>query len=440
MFTLIKRPKEIDVCILIEHVNRELESALLIKVYLEELGLSCEVICYSYFKYESFWSYTPKLVIVHSCYSNGGLKSLIQFRMKHAPIIINLHSEQIVNSVRRDVIVGQDEAKDKVYHVSWGNVFTKSLLDAAVHEDAIIECGNPRLDFFKRGIVEQFVCSRKKLALDYGLDEKKKWALYSANTMHLRRIDEKPGNPHWPEAIKIGTESFYKIMEWIERFVQEVPEIEFIYRPHPGEFKIIDKLIDLKEKYSNFHIINEQAIRNWLYHCEFSGSWMSTSCVEASMFGRYMQVLRPLKVSDNVELDLLKGFDDFIEDYESFKKRFTEDSVIPAKLSELISNYYYSHDKPACKKLAEFAHERLSDPKSIRPTVVMKRKSLHKFKRLLEERIGRFLALKKSPFVGFSKKGKELMANLEAKKVDFFTNDDVDKMYQELSIKAKKFT
>ena len=439
MLRLIKKPQEIDVCILVEHVNRELESALLIKVYLEKLGLSCEVICYSYFKYENFWRYRPKLVIVHSCYSNGGLKSLIQFRLKEAPVIINLHSEQIVNSVRRDVIVGQDEAKDKIYHVSWGDVFTKSLLDAGVNTDAIIECGNPRLDFFKEGIVEQFVCSRKELALDYGLDENKKWALYSANTMHLRRLDEKPGNPHWPQAIEVGTKSFHKIIEWIECFVKEVPDIEFIYRPHPGEFKIIDKLKELKQQYSNFHIINEQAIRNWLYHCEFSGSWMSTSCVEASMFGRYMQVLRPFKVPEDVELDLLKGFDDFIEDYDSFKKRFTEVSAVPPKLLELISKYYYCHKKPACKALAEFAYERLSDPKSLRPTVVMKRKSSRKFKKLLEERIGRYLALKKSPLIRFSKKGKELMANLEAKKVDFFTENDVSEMYNEISKKAEKF-
>ena len=439
MLNIIKRPQDVDVCILIEHVNREFESALLTKVYLERLGLSCEVVCYSYFKYENFWRLNPKLVIVHSCYRNGCLKTLIQFRMKRAPIIINLHSEQIVNSVRRDLIVGQDEAKDKIYHVSWGKVFTDSLIAAGVKPETIIKCGNPRLDFFKKGLVEQFVCTRESLADHYSLDVNKKWAMYSANTMHLRRIDEKPGNPHWPEAIEVGTKSFYKIVDWIEQFVKEVPDIEFIYRPHPGEFKIIEKLHKLKEQYPNFHIINEQPIRNWLYHCEFSGSWMSTSCVEASRFGRYMQVLRPFSVPDDIELDLLKGFDDFVENYKQFKERFTIETKVPDSLTELIANYYYNPELPACKVLADFAKERLEDEESIRPTVVMKRKITHKFKRLIEERIGRRFAVNDSPLVRFSKKGRQFKSNLEAKAVDFFTQKFVSEEYQEMKSKADKF-
>ena len=104
--------KEIDVLILIEHKSRELESASLIKFFLEKKGFTVIIDSIKFHKESVVLKYKPKIAIVPWVYSNKELDLFRNFnRFGPDTIIVNMHHEQISNDGSDAFIVPKDDAK-----------------------------------------------------------------------------------------------------------------------------------------------------------------------------------------------------------------------------------------------------------------------------------------------------------------------------------------
>ena len=81
------------------------------------------------------------------------------------------------------------------------------------------------------------------------------------------------------DVIDYEKKSFDYIIDMIERYVKTHPEIEYVYRPHPSE--LANKQLDfIIEKYSNFHVISDLNIKQWIKVADQVNTWNSTAISE----------------------------------------------------------------------------------------------------------------------------------------------------------------
>ena len=99
-------------------------------------------------------------------------------------------------------------------------------------------------------------------------------------------------------------------MEWFEKFLKAHPEKEFIYRPHPVEFNVLDEdstISILDEKYPNFHYINKYAIQEWIRPCDYLNTVISTSIIDVYLLEKQCNILRPVELNPDFDNPLLVG-------------------------------------------------------------------------------------------------------------------------------------
>lgn len=151
---------------------------------------------------------------------------------------------------------------------------------------------------------------------------------------------EKNGRKNVWEYRDIVRSSYTNTLSWIERFLFENPSVVYIYRLHPSE-NIDERLMALRDKYPNFHIVSDLPISEWIAHCEILDLWISTSIAEIFIYEKPVRIIRPIELPYNVEVE---GFQRF-EHTNSSEAFLSVDLVSPRynkTHAEEYLNMYYS--------------------------------------------------------------------------------------------------
>jgi surface carbohydrate biosynthesis protein len=437
--------KRLDVLILVEHVVRELEMAVLLKVLLDKKGINSVIDTVKFNKERLPFVYRPKVIIVPWAYGDNEMKVFKYFGQKNLgrSIIINLHHEQITNSDSKDFVVPSGIAK-KVYHVCWGGNFYNELLRGGCPESTLLKIGNPRIDFYLKKMKN--IChSKEKLSKKFDLDVNKKWILFVANSFHLHTEEQKDLFESYGVDIrgigKVGIENTYEFLKYSKKLLSERDDVIIIYRPHPSMAHLENdnqKLNDLKRNFSNFKVIFQHSIRDWIVSCDKTVSFHSTTYVEAYAAKKEFGLFRPIKLSEDLDLDIFKDYHLKIKNYSDFEKFILEDTLYEENIEfskSLSKEVLIEYDSYSTEKLADKILLFLSN---FDKYCISYKFNIFEYVRLFHIYIFKSLFNKFSSWSsvlrGFLLKSKDhRLNNLVIHGHDNFSQDDVRKIYEAIT-------
>ncbi|MBO5082287.1 MAG: hypothetical protein J6C06_06745 [Lachnospiraceae bacterium] len=359
--------KKIDVLILYEHPERELENILLLMHELEKRKLKCELlqVPVNLFLRNKYYN-KVKTVLVPYMYYNEDLYYGVYKIVGEASYIINFRWEQVLS-------VGVENDNDAFWypkqeaintkHICWGMIPYQRMLECGVQESNLFVSGALHLDFL-RDKLKKYYKEKDDIYEEFGLDIQNKTILFissfsSANLSedrfeHLKMV---MGEKEAKEFISVSVNSQKKILEWFEVLLRKGYTI--IYRPHPSEIKS-EFVNRYKEQYSNFKVISEYSVKQWILVSDFVLSWISTSYVEAYVANIPCGILRPVKLSENREMTVLKTVKK-IDSYDKLEEFITETKDV--EKNDLVEKYYQIDDQYAYIKIADYIEKIINNPK-----------------------------------------------------------------------------
>lgn len=346
-----------NVLIVYERKNRELETAIHLKLKMENMGYFCDIV--QYYQVSKFNIFTTKqfdIIFVPHLYNTEEVYRTISRYGQHAHII-NLQYEQVL-SLKWELLGHHNPAglARNYYHMCWGEK-TKSRLEiAGIPKDKLIISGAPQLDLLDSS-EDEYLEMRNYLGGMFKLPKNKKWKLFLSSFTYADISDEKLKqnedivNSDLSYFKNIHTESRCQLLKWFDKVLDKDKDNIFIYRPHPDEADIIN-VEKLASKHDNFFIIGYSSAKNWIQSSDLILSWYSTTVVESHMLNKPYAILRPLNLSDDFDSVLLKkGF--FIKEYESFEEIYlSKNFTSKALMNKDVEGYYGSTDGIAVDKIS----------------------------------------------------------------------------------------
>lgn len=359
----------IDFLILYEHKVREFENICLIKVELERRGYS--VIFSNTFDVKNLKLFflKPEVLVGKAMETVWLYKQTIK-KCGRVKKIVNLQWEQVIN---------EDEEKQKIWtpsgkakeatHICWGKKSYNRLKKAGV-KNAVIT-GHIAMDFLRPEFKEYYK-SKQEITREFNLDNNKKLVLFiSSFGLNSDIIDEEMFktmnlnyNYDWGKTLNEGDMSRSKILEWADRLLTERKDIVFVYRPHPSENYNKKSILDeLAEKHSNFKVIREYSVKQWILVADRVLTWVSTSIVEAFFAKKHVGVLRPISLSkDTQNVEIYKDIKP-ITTYEKMLEEIDNPSEEFPIQESVIREHYLVDETPSYIKVCDLLEEVLKTSK-----------------------------------------------------------------------------
>ena len=359
-----------DINIVYEHVEREIYNAFLIKFELEKRGYSVLLTRTEEPILPSFNA--PKLIVMPWLFGEHNLVDLRVRYLRRFKKILNLQYEQVMSQMWLDV--GYHVSKDKARNacqLCWGNKRKKILEDAGISEDKLFVIGDIRQDYSKPAF-KNFFKTKTQLSEEFDIPEEHEWCLFissfsfaTPSESSIEYLNETIGVENSKKWNEISIKSQKSILKWIEQFVSENPNQEFIYRPHPSELKDTNysHLKKLDDEYDNFHFIFKYSVQDWILSCDYINSWISTSIIECYVLNKVCNILRPVKVDEYFDIPFYINAD-HISDYDLFKERnlSKENNNFPIAYDEM-KEYYddIGEDEYIYKKICDYIEVIIND-------------------------------------------------------------------------------
>ncbi len=354
-----------DFVLFYEGIERELQNAYLLKSELKRRGHTL-LICEPYFMLNSSkekLKFKPDAVLVPYLYEDYHLdyfKSLFECRLER---VVNLQYEQILSKKHYETKLHIPKKLNRnAIHLCWGEKWKNVLIKEGVPEENCFVTGSINVDM-DRERFRMLYKSRDEIAIGYNLDINKKWIIFfssfamvnlTQSRIHYHSV--RFGKDNIDERIRIDTESRKIILQWIEKYLSENNDCEFIYRPHPGE-TLDQDIYDITYKYDNFHIIKNDSVRSWINVCDKIHTWMSTTIIDVYFMDKNCSVLRPLPIADWMKSGLIDE-GDFITDYEGFCEFNNEEiTKFPIDESLILENFYIDDEKYAYEKICDLLED-----------------------------------------------------------------------------------
>lgn len=350
-----------DFLIIYERKLRELENALLLKIELESRGYTCEIKqYYEVDKIPFFIRKKYKAILVPYLYVYKSIPRIFS-RFGQADMLVNLQYEQVLSKKWEDIghHNPHGEAK-KAIHICWGDATKKRLVESGVSAENLEVLGALQLDLLRPEYRDEKDKLRQKFSKAYALDNQRKWNVFLSSFTYANisedrlKMNESVANTDLSDFPRIHTQARDEILNWFESILQKDPENYLIYRPHPDELNL-EPVEILAEKYPNFKIIREQAVKKWLEVVDNVYSWYSTSVIEAHFLNRGYSILRPTFLPDDFDSVLIKKAK-FIVDYEQLEVQYFSGEIEQMAIKESDIQQYYRTDTevPAFKKYVDF--------------------------------------------------------------------------------------
>ena len=354
---VIKRWIVMKYIIFFEHAERELQNAYLLKSELVRREHEVYIFNIDYLhKTKQVLNWIPDVIIVPSLYYNVNYEyftSVFSHKIAH---IVNLQYEQILSKEWKRIGFHNPRGLAKnAIHLCWGEESQRRIVEHGVKKENAIIVGSINLDM-DHNKFRNIYKSKEEISCKYNLDINKNWILFISNFTFNNKKRERLFK------IRFGEESASKyintckktkkiILEWVEKFINE-NDCEFIYRPHPSETPD-KKLIDLKNKYENFHIIKEDCVRSWINVSDKINIWNSTCISDIYFMNKDCIILRPLDNLDGFESDIYLNSikSKTYEEFRIYNTNLNLEKKFPVDEKQILKFYHINKNK--------FAYERI---------------------------------------------------------------------------------
>ena len=358
-----------DIHILYEHIEREIYNAFLIKFELEKRGYTVKISRIQEPRLPFFNA--PKLLVVPWFSVDSHVNDFKMGYLGRIHKILNLQYEQVVSQMWLEI--GHHTPSGitkKGTHLCWGENRKQVLLNNGVPKENILVIGDIRQDFSKPEF-KSFFKTKEQLSEEFNIPINHEWHLFISsfsfskpNENSIKFINETIGMENSEKWHCLSQQSQKYVLTWIEQFVRENPNHEFIYRPHPSEVKETDysDLKRLNDGYPNFHFIFKYSVQDWILASEYINTWISTSIIECYKLNKVCNILRPIKVDEYFDIPFYINAT-HISDYESFKNsNLSKNSMFPINQKE-IKSYYNNIDDEGFvyKKICDYIEEIIHD-------------------------------------------------------------------------------
>lgn len=362
----------VDVAIIVEHLNRELESALLLESELRRRGLNAVVVSKGWNEGPVSVHTRPKVVVTPWCYDSFDIEALRGYKggfLDSSFYIVDLHSEQVTSKDGMGFVLPSGEARN-TEHMCWGAFFRDALLADGIAPERVHVVGSNRLDPF-RGEYRYLSATKEELANGHSLDKSKKWILIVGNYSYAFKSErelaeiEKRGVKNARLNASVAQQTYTYALQWAERLTKQdySSNFEFIYRPHPSE-PVSEELLRVEATCRSFHVIKEGPIRDWFLNSELAIMWNSTSSVEAAYAGLPVLALRPVEIPESLKFDLLEKVEQIesFEDLDYMVRLAARDELPPLNESfrSAIGYYYHKGEKSATELIADVIQNLIS--------------------------------------------------------------------------------
>lgn len=361
--------RELDFLFVYEHKARELENLCLIKYELDRRGYRTEI------RYiedaENALAVKPfihtKVLAVMACYNNQTLawqiKNYVAFDK-----VIDMQWENIVypkDEEREDAFKNYKEIGQDVVRVSWGRQNEKRMLQVAHMDPRKLKViGHVGMDFLRYPLLRYYL-SREELFARYHIPADKKVILF-ASPYYGDQLDQdyisdmcNRFGDDWLDYYRFMCESQKQVLVWMEKICREDENILFIFRPHPGHPSRCAQ--ELEERCSNFRIISEESVKQWIVTCDKVYTGNSSVVVEAFFARKMCQLLFPIPITEGFELKLINGSAQ-ITDFEGFRRSvYADKEEFPTPTENIEEIYLVDWEEPSYCKFANMAEEVLKN-------------------------------------------------------------------------------
>lgn len=360
-----------DIVIFYELPERELNNANLLKAEFERRGYSVDI--------KDYWNYReiifpikekPKLVIAQSGYDDSDLERFT-LRFKHKiDKMLNMRYEQVIaKRILNSSLHYPRENMKNMCHICWSEHIKEEMMKQGIPERNLPVTGDIKTDFSNK-LFDSFYKTKNELSNEFNLDSNKEWILFISSftfneddsDKRLKRMNNSLEDGKYMQ--KWDIESKKILMRWIKKFVEDHPEKEFIYRPHPVEYNVMSEDVNmytLEKEYSNFHYISKYAIQEWIRPCDYLNTILSTSIIDCYLLNKQCNILRPVPLNPDFDNPLLVGAN-YISSYEDFEKFNLSKINVDFPVSEdTVKKYYYFGDKLAYELICDYCEKMIND-------------------------------------------------------------------------------
>ncbi len=292
----------LDFLILYEHIVREYESITLLRLELERRGYTVDIRQLMDRKKLKYFTWKkPKVLVASNMYDNEGLNSHVYNNVGRLDKVVNLHWEQMLSDTQEAEPWFNFEGNAKqCVQTCWGDATRRRIVARGVPEQNAPVTGAVMMDFL-RPEFEGYYEDKAALCAKHGLDPEKPLWLYvssfgyaSMSDAEVKELSAMAGTDFTAFA-GVNRASMAETLEWVDEYLGENPEVQFVYRRHPSEWNS-PVLTQLSEKHANFHVIFDGGVQQWVTAADSIFIWMSTAIAEVYTAGKTAHIVRPVPI------------------------------------------------------------------------------------------------------------------------------------------------
>ena len=362
--------RDVDFLFIYETRNREIDSICLLGAYLESRGYRVGYINTWDSMYHWHPEYRTKVALLSACYGDGEYAFFTGHALRFEKAV-NLQWEQVI----MNGVACSREKTDwdyrgeglKTRQVSWGENNREYLHDKFGMDYAMTRvCGYLPLDFYREEL-RGATAEREELFARYGLDPKRKTLLFISSFAEA-------GKPVSEAAVVGGDEQESRdnillqessqqiLLDWFRQLLRDEEGLQIIYRPHPAEAKNPEFLKRARE-IRDFHVIQQESIRNWIRNCDILCNWQSTAMIELYAAKKKSLILRPIPIPFKRAMPIFdEGHFRAVTCYDELLREVREEHPVFPVEEERLLQFYSVEEQPAYERVGTYLIDTLNDP------------------------------------------------------------------------------
>lgn len=343
--------RKIDFLFVAEHTAREENTYALLCAELRERGYTAEYMLSG--EWEKKLYIKPRVYISNTLYNTWSLSHSLYSVVGKIDKLVEMNWEQVYSREFENYGTflkdRQCNTATRTNKFCWGERFADRMRQAGTEEEYLFITGHPAFDFLTDKF-RVFYRKRDEVLDEFDIDKRKKVILYIADFGGPFSTCD-GGAYHEKGVFKqycISNQTI--ILDWFEEFIKVNPEYVVIYRPHPVEV-CHPRLEEMERQYSQFRVIKDYSVQQWMSIADHIFTTQSTSIVEAYFLGIPCGVLRPVALPKENDYEL---YDPIIKinDYKEFCLNIQKAEKLP--YNESIEKTYANRGKPVYEKVCDY--------------------------------------------------------------------------------------
>lgn len=361
-----------DFVIVVEKLQRELDSAALIAGTLKKNGYLCEIVKFPFVnEYELQRKYKNKVrvVLTQSLYCDRTIYNLVYHIFGKVKNIVDLRWEQIFTNERFKDIDSYNYphgSAQRAYHVCWGEKIKYYMEKAGIKEERLPVTGPVHLDFCRKRF-ERLYPKKTELFERLKIPQDKKFLLFISSFSYstltqteLKGLGELLGKEVIDKFADLSRNSRNILLEWFKELLAIRTDIIIVYRPHPAE-REDEVLKRIETEYHNFRVIAEGSILPWIKAADQIYNWFSTSVIEVVSSGKKCKILRPIEIPYEQDVVTLSDMEFITNKEQFFQSTMENDSISDRDGAKLQLYYDIKENELSADRLCECLKRIVSD-------------------------------------------------------------------------------